>query len=547
MNLVWIIGRFSLIAVALCTIGATIGCENPLSMLSMILSSQVQETSPDQVRVASKTELNDGTEARVGWAGSNSGVKPKAEDLAKDWEKPLFAMFVSGRQHGYIEPCGCTGLANQKGGLMRRHSAQKILLERGWDLVSIDAGNQVRRFGQQPTIKLGKTYESLCRVMGYSMIGIGADDLKIASIDLAQALLDAPQGDNPFTCANVEVVDASLSNRFVVIEKKGKRIGVTMILGDEHLNEVANSDVTVKPAAQGLKEVIPQLDAQRCDLKVLVAHTSLDNCRALAKQFPGFDLLVTAGGAGDPTLHPEVIEANGKVTSMIQVGVKGMYVGVVGVYEENGKASLKYERVPLDERFEDSPQVKEVFLNYQNELKNLWQSGQLADIKPRLHPSGKKFVGSAACADCHDEEYAIWEDGTDGDGGPHEKATRDLTDPGERSWVQRHFDPECVSCHVTGWNPQNYYPYVSGYQNLNEHVELHANGCENRHGPGSAHIDAENNQANNQGLLDKLREEMRLTLKEARESSCVQCHDLDNSPDFVKEGGFDEYWPKIEH
>jgi hypothetical protein len=100
---------------------------------------------------------------------------------------------------------------------------------------------------------------------------------------------------------------------------------------------------------------------------------------------------------------------------------------------------------------------------------------------------------------------------------------------------------------VTGWNPQNYYPYVSGYQNLNEHVELHANGCENCHGPGSAHIDAENNQANNQGLLDRLREEMRLTLKEARESSCVQCHDLDNSPDFVKEGGFDEYWPKIEH
>ena len=48
-------------------------------------------------------------------------------------------------------------------------------------------------------------------------------------------------------------------------------------------------------------------------------------------------------------------------------------------------------------------------------------------------------------------------------------------------------------------------------------------------------------------LLDKLRGEMRLTLKEARETACVECHDLDNSPDFVKEGGFDEYWPHIEH
>ena len=398
MNHAWIIGRFSLIAFALCAVVATIGCEHPLSMLSMILSSQVQEPSSAQDRVASSPDVSS-DESNAGLSDSNGGPKPPVEDLVKDWEKPTFALFVSGRQHGYIEPCGCTGLANQKGGLMRRHTAQKILLERGWDLVSIDAGNQVRRFGQQPTIKLGKTYESLCRIMGYSMVGIGADDLKIASIDLAQALLDAPQGDSPFTCANVEIVDPSLSNKFVVIEKNGKRIGVTMILGDEHIEKIGNddADIIVSSAAQGLREVVPQLEAARCDLKVLVAHTSLDNCRALAKQFPAFDLLVTAGGAGDPTLHPEVIEVNGKATSMIQVGVKGMYVGIVGFYEKGGEFSLKYERVPLDERFKDSAQVKEVFLNYQNELKSLWQNGQLADIKPRLHPSGRTFVGSATC------------------------------------------------------------------------------------------------------------------------------------------------------
>ena len=176
----------------------------------------------------------------------------------------------------------------------------------------------------------------------------------------------------------------------------------------------------------------------------------------------------------------------------------------------------------------------------------MWESNQLADISPRPHPSGYSFVGSDACADCHDREYQIWQDGVDGDGGPHEKATRDLTNPGERSWVKRNFDPECVSCHVTGWNPQLYYPYVSGYQNINDE-KLHANGCENCHGPGSAHIDAERNKKNDESLLKKLRDEMRLTVKEARDTACVDCHDLDNSPDFVKEGGFDEYWPKIEH
>ena len=42
---------------------------------------------------------------------------------------------------------------------------------------------------------------------------------------------------------------------------------------------------------------------------------------------------------------------------------------------------------------------------------------------------------------------------------PHYHATDTLVklDP------PRHFDPECLSCHVTGWNPQEYFPYKSGY------------------------------------------------------------------------------------
>lgn len=233
---------------------------------------------------------------------------------------------------------------------------------------------------------------------------------------------------------------------------------------------------------------------------------------------------------------------------MVQVGVKGMYVGIVAYYENNGQPMLKYERVPLDGRFEDSDEVKQVFISYQEQLKRWWLAGELSDIEPRPHPSGHTFVGSSACADCHDEEYAIWLDGNSGDGGPHAHATKSLTDPNERSWVQRNFDPECVSCHMTGWNPQEYFPYQTGFLDIEQDERLYDNGCENCHGPGSAHIDAEKNKADDSALLVKLREEMRLTVAEARESACVQCHDLDNSPDYVKDKtGFDRYWPEIEH
>ncbi|MCH2177746.1 MAG: hypothetical protein MK106_02990 [Mariniblastus sp.] len=485
---------------------------------------------------------------------SESGT---AEELLKDWPKPDFALFVSGRQHGYLEPCGCITLALQKGGMLRRHTVQKILLKRGWDLVSIDAGNQVKRFGQQPVIKLRHTYQALCQAMNYQAIGLGVDDLKLPTIDLIQVMADSTGTDNPFVCANVDIMQAGMQSPFIVVEINGKKIGITQILGDEHIAELKdNSELTLLSVKQGLDQTVTKLLSEKCDVNVLVAQTGLDECRELAKQYPVFDVLITAGGAGDPTMLPEYIETNPvdngfkssqvKRTAMIQVGVKGMYAGIVAFYEEDGQLKPRYKRVPLDARYQDSDQIKSIFLNYQNELKQLYLNGQLTDIKPRQHPTGHQFVGSETCMDCHDEEFEIWEEGTNGEGGPHFRATLDLTDPGERTWVKRNYDPECLSCHVTGWNPQKYYPYESGFISLAKDPHLSGNGCENCHGPGSAHVEAENDGAD-EAVLERLRLQMRLTLDEARESACMECHDHDNSPPFFKEGAFERYWKKIEH
>ena len=52
-------------------------------------------------------------------------------------------------QNGYIEPCGCTGLANQKGGLIRRYSLMKQLRDQGWPVMALDLGNLVAQVRQQ--------------------------------------------------------------------------------------------------------------------------------------------------------------------------------------------------------------------------------------------------------------------------------------------------------------------------------------------------------------------------------------------------------------
>jgi len=532
MKIVGITTRISAAITVIATLVFSLGCDNPVSFLQVLLSSPIQSS-------ASGFIADDGNES------DTAPTFPPANDLVKDWEKPAITLFVSGRLHGYIEPCGCTGLDKQKGGLLRRRTCQKILLNRGWDLVSIDAGNQIRRVSQQAKLKLRTTYEALCKTMDYSAVGLGVDDLKLPAIDMFQIMADVNDGESPFVCANVQVFDDSMSKPYTIVEKNSKKIGITMAVGDEHLDDLrANDGLEVKTVSQGLSAIARPMLAEKCDLNILMVQSDPETCKKIAEKFPIFDLLITSGGAGDPTLQPVIVTTGKHTTQIIQVGVKGMYAGIIGIFEKNGTKSLKYERVPMDARFEDAVEMRKAFLKYQNDLKLLWERGELEDIKPRRHPSGSKYVGSAVCADCHDAEYDIWADGIDGNGGPHERATRDLTDPGERTWVKRNFDPECVSCHATGWNPQLYYPYETGFTDILAHDHLSGNGCENCHGPGSAHVESEEAGDEN----EQLRKAMIVTKAEAKAKLCLSCHDLDNSPDYaLAEDGFEQFWPAIAH
>ena len=73
--------------------------------------------------------------------------------LFVDWPKPKAAILFSGEMDGYLEPCGCAGLENQKGGLKRRQTFIRQLESQGWPLLSFDMGGQVRRLGPQAQIK----------------------------------------------------------------------------------------------------------------------------------------------------------------------------------------------------------------------------------------------------------------------------------------------------------------------------------------------------------------------------------------------------------
>jgi hypothetical protein len=469
----------------------------------------------------------------AGGSQNNEAVEPLA---LESWEAPAATLFITGRQHGYIEPCGCTGLENAKGGLSRRTSFLNQLRAKGWNVVALDAGDQVRRFGRQAELKFQTTVDVL-KAAKYDAVGFGHDDLRLSFDELLSIIAPTDGAESIFVSANVDVLGLVPKTR--VVEAGGKKIGITSVLGPRYAAQVQNENLTITDAATELRRVLPTLQQARCDVLVLLAHTTLDETRALAKQFPMLDIIVTAGGAGEPTLEPERVA--GSKTQIIQTGTKGMYVGVVGIYDDP-KAPVRYERVALDARFPDSNKVLELFGAYQQQLKVLGWSG--LGIKPIPYPTKepRKFVGHEACADCHTKAYKAFVES------PHYVATEKIAKPTQRASIPRHFDPECISCHVTGWNPQEYFPYVSGYLDYEESEHLHTNGCENCHGPGSLHVAAELGEIDVTDEMKKTyRDQMRLTLEQARKSACAECHDIDNSPSFHLEGAFEKYWEEVKH
>ncbi len=420
-------------------------------------------------------------------ASSEHATKPfPREPLFVGWPKPRVALLLTGRQFGFLEPCGCSGLENQNGGLVRRSTLLKELANKGWPVIPIDAGNQVRRFGRQAEIKFQITIEGL-NTMGYQAIAFGPDDLRLPAPELVGVI--APVGDGPskFVGANVSVIDPAFTLTHLVIEKGGKKIGITAILGARNQQLIQNADVMVRPAEEGLREVWPALAAARCDLYVLIAHATIEESVALAQKFPQFKLVATTGGAGEPTMAPERID--GTDSQMIQVGTKGMYAGVVGLFDDP-TTPMRYQRIPLDARFPDSEQMLQLLSAYQDQLKAAGFEG--LGVRPQPHPSGLEYIGSKACEDCHEDEYKIWKEGRDGHETRHAHAYATLLNPPKRSKIPRNFDPECISCHVVGWNPQKYFPYQSGFWSLEQTPELIDVGCEDCHGPGARHSAAEN-------------------------------------------------------
>jgi hypothetical protein len=438
---------------------------------------------------------------------------------------------ATGAQWGYIEPCGCSGKENQRGGLSRRHSFLKQLAAQGWSVVPLDVGDQVRRFGTQTEIKFQRTAEAF-KTMHYRGVAFGPNDLRLPAQALVAAVAELPDNPSPFVSANAALFasDSNITPRFRIIDAGKLKLGVTAVIGDSARKAINNDDVKLKPADEALADVLPELQKAHCDHLILLASATMAETKALAAKFPQFDFVITSGGAAEPPREPAVI--NGTKTRLIEVGQKGEYANVIGFFNDP-QQPIRTRVVPLSAKLGESDEMHDLMAAYQDQLKQLELSG--LGVTPVRHPTGRQFVGSKICGDCHTKAYAIWIKT------PHAKALDTLAN----LKPARQYDPECLSCHVTGWDAEKFYPYQGGYSSLAKTPTLAHNGCENCHGPGSAHVAAQSGeQVDGKDVTEKQRAEFAAEMRATKSvDTCIKCHDDDNSINFK----FETYWPKVEH
>ncbi len=497
-----------------------------------------------------ETDKKDGREPSLGdglmrpKTSKHSDVKfdPIKENgpIFVNWPKPDLALVITGRQEGYLEPCGCAGFTRMKGGMSRRYTMLQMLRAQGWPVVGLDVGGTAKGYGKQAELKFQIAIEAM-RKMRYNSVGLGLPDLKLPPEEVLAMILPSGNQKGMFVSGNVGLFqfDESILPRTQLISAGFKTIGLTSVLGKSFQEQLAgNTSLAMIAPDKLLQAAVPKLkDAHLKDpanFLVLLAYADRKETLDLVEKFPDFDLVITAGGMAEPPAQPEEIH-QGK-TKLIEVGEKGMYAVVLGFYKDP-KQPMRYQRVTLDSRFESSPEMVALMAAYQDQIKNLGLEG--LGIRPLSHPQKEvngTFVGSDKCANCHAESYRVWKKTI------HSQAFATL----KKANPPRNFDPECISCHTVGWHPTKYFPYEGGFTSELASPKLMNVGCEDCHGPGEKHVRAENQGTKAEQL--ELRKAVAISKEEAanpnsKKQNCYSCHDLDNSPEFK----FDLYWPNVEH
>jgi len=417
------------------------------------------------------------------------------------------AFVFTGEENGYIKPCGCT--EGQSGGIKRRYGFIEHLKGNGNIVLPVSTGDIAGNFNRQNEIKT-ETFIKAMEIMGYIVHNIGEKDIAM-NYDMLRYLTGVYNV--PFISSNINIsggdgeVIAPYLIKSVNINKGNLDVGFLGILSPDLVDDLPDNIEIIDPVS-ALRPLVEKL-RDEVDILILLAHAEIDETITIAGHFPGLDLVVTGHDMDDS----EILPAKNGNPGIISTGKFGKYAGLAIVSpSEKNKSSLNRQNfqfdlnmVPLNREFDIPSEMDVLISNYKNIVKDEDLSGNHRKI--RLGEN-REYTGNLVCGTCHMSIFLHWKTTK------HAVAYNTLQKNGDQ------FDPECVRCHVVG------YDYTSGFESIETTSGLAGVGCESCHGSGSEHV------------IDTSK-----IYGEISEDDCLKCHDPENSSKFE----YNSYRERIKH
>ncbi len=438
---------------------------------------------------------------RFFWTKDSSQTEPSEQSNYQPLEGGgVITVLYTGNTQSYLEPCGC--YPGQSGGIARRATLIEQIRKQEKPVLLVDAGGVFEGTNLLDQLR-GKANMEAMKVIGYDAILLSPTELQFGEHFLGEIATELQLSfistNDPPLWQNSEFVRPRLTKKLKENE--------FLVLGA--------SDLPNQSLSHLIDNLRQQIAAQTEDRRTVILLSALDkaNNRQIADQLQEIDLIISmkpkTRGKQYETVEKTVIayctpqgETLGKID--LKLGERGEII------------DYRVQKLFMDETIPDQPTVRSILQTFYDKIaadETLQALGKPLFTNESLEKDNEShYVGSNSCSGCHQSEFKQW------------KSSRHAFAFNTLLKAQKHFHPDCVSCHVVGFG------YETGYAIQEDQHHFRNVGCETCHGPGGKHI-AKPSRQNIRG--------------EVENGICLECHNQKHSPAF--ESRFEVALPKVDH
>ena len=404
-------------------------------------------------------------------------------------------IIYTGNLMGELKPCGCDKEEDQ-GGIERRMQYLIDTRKKHLHTLLVDTGDHFKDPTRQGKLK-AETLLTATEKMAYDAVALGDKDLVYG----AQFLKDRTQ--MPWISGNLKIDKFEPTRSRVKTFTNGLKVGILAVVDPDLFYD--HIDLQIKDPKQTVVSLVTRLrETENPDIIILLTHAKREVALTYLNM-EGIDIVIN----GHIVTESDVIDTVPvqKIRKLfVQSSSRGQKMGELKVIvDQEGNKSFSQQMVKLDSSVKFDPEMVKLYEHYNNQIEAMFFEN-LADKRNISRQS--VYAGETVCKNCHPTEHAVWSKSQ------HGRAYNTLRE------INKAFDPECLVCHVVGFN------LPGGFISEIDTPSLKNVQCEICHGSGQEHVSAP-----------------KPGFGSGAEETCKQCHVKNHSPRF----NYAKYWPKIKH